>query len=1135
MANLRAEQLTQSVRKFSGKPVVRRTLIGLLAFIVLLGLFGFFALPGIIKSQAEQIITEKLHRQTSIGKVEVNPYAMQLTIHDMKLMEPEGDVTFASFEKLMVNVSYKSLLRFAPVIEQLQLSTPYVHLVRKDAASTNIDDIIELINSQPPSPEPARFSAFNIEIDKGHIELDDKTAQTKHEITDLKLGVPFISSLPSQVEVYVEPLLSANVNGSPLLIKGKAHPFADPINAVVDLNLDDVDLTGYLKYVPGTPHFKLPSAKLDVHLTADFRQEKEKAPALLLSGNIKLKALQLNDQNDKSIVKLPELALTLNEAKVLSERFEIAKLEINGVEADITRNANGQFNFDNLLTPPTPSKTTAANPTPAKTTTKRAETDAATTTATTAAPDSATATAATPTPAPAQTKAPAAFTLALNELAINNAALRYSDAQGNRPVLASIEKFNLAVSKIEVDTGKKAVTVEEVSSNQAGFDLQQGKLRSNAAPAKKAEQASSAKPAGNANDAPYTVDISKVAISNWAARLEDRSLPKAAITTIDPLTLSLQNLSTKANTRGQLDLKAAVNKNGMLAVNGSIGMTPLHTDLALDFKSVDIMQLQPYFTDQVNILLTRADISGKGKLQIDQGKGDALVGGFKGDLTVGNLATIDKLSSNDFLRWKSLYFGGMDVRLAPFALSIDQVSLSDFFARIIIDPTGRINLQDVKRSETVGQKSVTEESKPATPNPPVASSKTVVLPPPTKAASDIPPIKIKKLTLQGGQIRFTDNFIKPNYTANLMKFGGTVSGLSSDPNSNANVDLKGQVNSAPLAIAGSVNPLKGDLTLDLKAEVHGMELAPLSPYSGRYIGYGIEKGKLSFEVAYKIQDRVLSAQNRLILEQLTLGNKVENSTAGDLPVNFALALLRDRNGVIDINLPIGGSLDDPQFSIGGIIVKVIVNLITKAVTAPFALIGSLFGGGEELSNLEFAVGRANIDDTGETKLKNMAKMLTDRPALKLEITGRSDPETDREGLKQASIDRKVRALKLKDMVSRGQSGDLDGLKITPQEYPALLKRVYSAEKFPKPRNMIGLQKDLPVDEMEKLMVTNTTISDDDLTALANRRAQVVKDWLLQNGKIPEDRLFILASKSGAGAAKEGTASAKASRVDFSLK
>ena len=213
----------------------------------------------------------------------------------------------------------------------------------------------------------------------------------------------------------------------------------------------------------------------------------------------------------------------------------------------------------------------------------------------------------------------------------------------------------------------------------------------------------------------------------------------------------------------------------------------------------------------------------------------------------------------------------------------------------------------------------------------------------------------------------------------------------------------------------------------------------------------------------------------------------------------------------------------------------IVNLITKAVTAPFALIGSLFGGGEELSNLDFAPGFATINDAGETKLKTMAKMLTDRPALKLEITGRTDPEADREGLKHASITRKVRALKLKEMVARGQSGDLDSLTVTPQEYPALLKRVYSDEKFPKPRNMIGLQKDLPVEEMEKLMVTNATVSDDDLIALGNRRAQVVKDWLLQTGKIPEDRIFILASKSGGAAAKDGAAAAKASRVDFSLK
>ena len=239
----------------------------------------------------------------------------------------------------------------------------------------------------------------------------------------------------------------------------------------------------------------------------------------------------------------------------------------------------------------------------------------------------------------------------------------------------------------------------------------------------------------------------------------------------------------------------------------------------------------------------------------------------------------------------------MDIRLAPLALNIEQVALSDFFARVILDPTGRINLQDVRVVNTGGlQKSVTR-AEPTTASTPVtapAAEKSAALPPPAQGARDIPPMKIKKLTLQGGHIRYTDNFIKPNYTANLMKFGGVISDLSSDANTSANVNLKGQVNSAPLTVDGKINPLKGDLTMDIKAAVSGMELAPLSPYSGRYIGYGIEKGKLSFDVTYKIENRVLTAQNRLVLEQLTLGEKVESPTATTLPVSFALSLLRKK-------------------------------------------------------------------------------------------------------------------------------------------------------------------------------------------------------------------------------------------------
>ena len=239
----------------------------------------------------------------------------------------------------------------------------------------------------------------------------------------------------------------------------------------------------------------------------------------------------------------------------------------------------------------------------------------------------------------------------------------------------------------------------------------------------------------------------------------------------------------------------------------------------------------------------------------------------------------------------------------------------------------------------------------------------------------------------------------------------------------------------------SVNPLKGDLFLDLKAEVKGMELAPLSAYSGKYAGYGIEKGQLSFDVTYKIEDRKLTADNRLVLDQLTFGEKVESPQATKLPVLLAVSLLRDRNGVIDIKLPISGSLDDPKFSIGGIIVRVIVNLLAKAVTAPFALLGSMFGGGEELAWLEFDPGRSVIPAAGEAKLTTLAKALNDRPALKLEITGRTDPAVDKEGLARVSIDRKVRALKLKDLVAKGQSVPQDKLEVTKEEYPALLKQI----------------------------------------------------------------------------------------------
>ena len=1076
--------LRQRALSIVGHPLSRRIALGFVLLVLLFGAFGYFLLPAIIKSQAEQLTAEKLHRVLRIEKIEVSPFALAVTVHGMKLMEPDGATVFAAFEALTVNVSTETFFRFAPVVEELRLTKPYLHLVRNAIHHYNIDDIINLILNQAPSRQPSRFSVHNIQVDGGRIDFDDLPEKKIHKVIDLKLGIPFVSSLPSKVAIFVEPLLSAKVNGAPLLIKGKALPFAEPREALADLVLEGVDLSRYLEYLPYPPRFRLPSAKLDMHLTASFRQGHAKAaasatslpPSLLIKGTVTLKSLLATELDGKPLLRLPELAVTLNEANVFSGHYDIAKLVLTGPELNLITESDGSLNLMRLAPP----SSTAANTLPGKES--------------------------------------VAIHLALDQLTINDARANYNDEKAARPMSVAIDKLDLGLKKILVDVRKGEVSIAEVTSGSGHFLLRQGKPET----ATKDDPASPAADAAKIAAAAATVSIGKVTISDWSARLEDRSLSQPAVTLVAPLSLTLQDFSNQPGRAGRLEAQATVNKTGRIKVGGALGMTPLHADLALDLKGVDILPLQPLITDQVNLLVTKAELSAKGSLQLDrQGEGP-LRGGFKGEMALGNLVTVDKLSGNDFLRWKTLAIGGMDARLAPLSLSIAEIALSDFFARVIVAANGRINLQDIARSHPREQKSLTDsgqEGKEPMKTAPVPVAKAAA---PPAATSPMPPIKIGKLTLQGGRVRFSDNFIKPNYTANLMDLGGVVSGLSSAAATTATVDLRGQVNGAPLAIAGRINPLKGDLFLDVSASVKGMELAPLSPYSGKYVGYGIEKGKLSFAVAYQVDKRKLTSQNRLILDQLTFGDKIDSPSATDLPVQLAVALLRDRNGVIDIDLPVGGSLDDPQFSLASIIGKAIVNVITKIITAPFALLGSLFGGGEELSWLEFQPGRAAIPPEGEGKLNSLAKALTDRPALKLEITGRTDPESDSEGLRRASIERKLHLLRQKDLAARGEPDS--GGELKPEEYAALLTRVYKEEKFPKPRNVIGLEKDLPLAEMEKLILANAQVSADDLAALGNRRALAVKDWLVRHGQLSPERIYVVASKSGAER-----------RADFSLK
>jgi hypothetical protein len=269
-----------------------------------------------------------------------------------------------------------------------------------------------------------------------------------------------------------------------------------------------------------------------------------------------------------------------------------------------------------------------------------------------------------------------------------------------------------------------------------------------------------------------------------------------------------------------------------------------------------------------------------------------------------------------------------------------------------------------------------------------------------------------------------------------------------------------------------------------------------------------------------------------VLDQFTFGDKVDSPTATKLPVRFAVSLLKDRNGLIDLDLPVTGSLDDPQFSVWGVIGRILNNLLTKAATAPFALLGSLIGGAPDLSHIEFAYGKQDLDSAAQDALKALSKILFERPGLKLEIVGHVDAEKDQEALRQQQFDRKLKVQKLKELTKSATGATLDDVKVDPNEYTRYLTLAYKKETFPKPRNVLGMNKDLEVPEMEKLILAHIIITEDDLRELAQERAGAVKDDLVRRN-IEPSRIFLLAASLKPS--EDKSEKLKDSRVDFVIR
>lgn len=627
---------------------------------------------------------------------------------------------------------------------------------------------------------------------------------------------------------------------------------------------------------------------------------------------------------------------------------------------------------------------------------------------------------------------------------------------------------------------------------------------------------------GNGDSFAFMLD--ELLLDGASVAFEDHTFTPHVSIPLKDIVVRANGISTVSKTPANVSLSMQVFKKGVIGANGKLGVNPFFLDLAVDIKTVYISPFQPYFQEKAKIAITRGSLSGSGKALANAGETGRLEFRYIGDVFLSNFSSIDRIQGDPFLEWKNLAFTKIDARFEPLYVRVGGVALTDFYSRIVVNQDGSTNLQGVLEAEE--SRDDTDKSTVA-PEPQASSA------PPAKPA-ETPDIGINTITLQGGRVDFADRRIRPSYETELSELGGRVSNIFLKKGGMAQLEILGKIEKyIPLKITGTMNPSPDKLFVDLTASFHDLDVSTMTPYSSKYAGYTIEKGKLSLDVKYMIDNRKLESQNLIFLDQFTFGERVESPDATGLPVRLAVALLKDRNGQIKLDIPVSGSVDDPQFRVGRIILQVIVNLITKAATSPFALLASLFGGGEQLDYVEFDYGSTRINAAGMKKIEALSKALYERPALKLDIEGRVDMENDRKALRQYLFNKKIKAQKLADVLKqRLRPVPVDEIEIETKEYDRYLTRAYNSEKFPKPRNLIGLTKSIPSSEMEKLMLTHIIVKDEDLRNLAVDRARNITDALLKSQNIPAERVFVTEPKSLTPEEKKNV---KNSRVDFRLK
>ncbi|GAB2676796.1 DUF748 domain-containing protein [Aliiglaciecola aliphaticivorans] len=726
------------------------------------------------------------------------------------------------------------------------------------------------------------------------------------------------------------------------------------------------------------------------------------------------------------------------------------------------------------------------------------------------------------------------------QLSLSNLAISAS----NEP---RIKVAAIDIKQLSLDTDSEQINLAEVTIDQpwidANFDKQGLDLQGLFTPTKAATSTQVPSPTGpqvnspksQADESKWRVILQSFALNKGTIELKESMVSDGMYWQVLDLNLATGVIDTAFETPIEYKLALALGgdvsaqpilASGHFSSDGEVSVATEQVTGSFKIEEFALTQLQSYLLPYVNATIDDglASVSGT----FDGGTSNAI--SIAGEANIANLSVIDGLHQQPLVNWQDMNIQGIQYQSAGNQLSVKTVRFDKPFSKFIIYQDKQTNIGNILVQNSSSNPDSTldlEDGSPSSPSASLASAQQQSVEN-AQAATSPMVIIIDDISINDGRAYFEDNSLKAPFASGIEQLNGNIASLSSSPQSAAKVDLVGKIDGyAPVLLKGEVNPLIEQMFLDLNFTVDGAELTSVNPYSGTYMGHFIDKGLLSINVNYLLENNQLVGDNQIVIDQLTLGRKTQSEQAVSLPLSLAIALLQDSNGVIDLGMEVSGDLNNPSFGFGSIIFKALGNIITKAVTAPFSLLANLVGSEDELNKVAFADGVAELDETASQTLSTLAAALAKRPGLRVDIEGTVDEVTDAYELAEQKL-----LEQLLQLSGETSLPDDFGPSTVPLSGPLTdaLTRLFTSttnKLVEQEREVVkGIlqegdsEKVIPEQQLEQALLiamynqvrSSIDISRRELANLAAERAKAVKLFLTTQGNIDPNRLFLLNSR-----------------------